>query len=707
MTAKPISIPRAQFGWYLRNALMSEARDDLLKALRSHAANIASVRMGEDDDLWEGSDDKKQRPVPAPGSARHTELVQRLTSRLALYTSATPGREPFETNVGYAAEAFGLADLDVEILRLVLRVRRSASLRDFAVEACRTLNDVARTVAALLGVAPSQAEECLAPTSRLLSCGLISYDPEVVDFAFTRHDGLHLPDSLRTAMCSAYVDRDAWAEAVIGRPMTPALDWEDFAHIGEAAEMAARLLDAAAQTRARGIHVMLAGPPGTGKTEFAAALAQRAGLVLHAVGEGRRGKRELDRAERLAALRASHAMLQGRPGVAVLLDEAEDVLESRQAHGEQKADMSKAFVNRMLEMAPVPTIWTSNALHQMDLATIRRMSLIIEVKVPDAPARERIWTRVLAAEGLEVAPEAPKRLAKRWTAPAAAAAIAARTARLAGGGEAGLETALGGIMAVLGRERALADSPEARGGAFDPELTACAEDLDALCAMLAREDAPRDWSLCLSGPPGTGKTNFARHLAKRIGMPVLQKRASDLLSMWVGGSEKQIAGAFAEARANGSLLLIDEAEALLFDRSAAERSFEVSQVDEMLTWMESHPLPLVCTTNLPERMDRAVPRRFTLKLRFEPMDPARAALAFRRMLGLEPPASLPDGLTPGDFAVVRRKAAILGVECDAWRLLRWLEEEAEAKGKSPRPIGFHHAKRPVPELELAVPPRAA
>jgi hypothetical protein len=38
-------------------------------------------------------------------------------------------------------------------------------------------------------------------------------------------------------------------------------------------------------------------------------------------------------------------------------------------------------------------------------------------------------------------------------------------------------------------------------------------------------------------------------------------------------------------------------------------SFEVSQVDEMLTWMESHPLPLVCTTNLPERMDRAAPCR--------------------------------------------------------------------------------------------------
>jgi SpoVK/Ycf46/Vps4 family AAA+-type ATPase len=261
-------------------------------------------------------------------------------------------------------------------------------------------------------------------------------------------------------------------------------------------------------------------------------------------------------------------------------------------------------------------------------------------------------------------------------------------------------------MAVLGRDGAMSDPPQARDAVFDPELTACAEDLDALCALLAREGAPRDWSMCLSGPPGTGKSGFARHLAKRLGLPVLQKRASDMLSMWVGGSEKAIAEAFAEARATGAMLLIDEAEALLFDRGAAHRSFEVSQVDEMLTWMESHPLPLVCTTNLPERMDRAVPRRFTLKLRFEPLDGAQAALAFRRMLGQEPPGPLPDSLTPGDFATVRRKAAILGAECDAVRLLAWLEEEAATKGAPRRAIGFHHA-RPAPEVVLSVPPRAA
>jgi len=237
--------------------------------------------------------------------------------------------------------------------------------------------------------------------------------------------------------------------------------------------------------------------------------------------------------------------------------------------------------------------------------------------------------------------------------------------------------------------------------AFDPELTVCADDLATLCARLARPGASRAWSLCLSGPPGTGKSAFEHYLADRLDLPVLQKRASDLLSMWVGGSEKAIAAAFAEAKKEGALLLIDEAEALLFDRRAAARAFEVSQVDEMLTRMERHPLPFVCTTNLIERMDAAVPRRFTLKLRFEALDAARASLAFRRLLGGAPPEPLPDGLTPGGFSLVRRKAELLG-ETRLTVLATWLAEERAAKGRVRDPIGFRPSAREDASPEIGL-----
>jgi transitional endoplasmic reticulum ATPase len=121
----------------------------------------------------------------------------------------------------------------------------------------------------------------------------------------------------------------------------------------------------------------------------------------------------------------------------------------------------------------------------------------------------------------------------------------------------------------------------------------------------------------LDGPAGTGKSAWARHLARQLGLPVHQKRASDRLSMWGGGSEKAIARALSDARAEGALLIFDEADSLLADRRNAAHQWEVSQVNEMLTWMENHPLPFVCTTNLAEKLDPATQRRFTFRIRFD------------------------------------------------------------------------------------------
>ncbi len=59
----------------------------------------------------------------------------------------------------------------------------------------------------------------------------------------------------------------------------------------------------------------------------------------------------------------------------------------------------------------------------------------------------------------------------------------------------------------------------------------------------------------------------------------------------------------------------------------------VSQVNEMLTWMEGHSLPFACTTNLAERLDRASLRRFLVKLRFGWLDAGQARRAFEGFLG--------------------------------------------------------------------------
>ena len=93
-------------------------------------------------------------------------------------------------------------------------------------------------------------------------------------------------------------------------------------------------------------------------------------------------------------------------------------------------------------------------------------------------------------------------------------------------------------------------------------------------------------------------------------MEALDKRYSDLSSKWLGESEKAIAAAFEEAADMRAFLILDEAESLLRDRGAALHSWEITQVNEMLTQMERHPYPFACTTNALELIDPATARRF-------------------------------------------------------------------------------------------------
>jgi AAA+ superfamily predicted ATPase len=583
-------------------------------------------------------------------------------------------------------------------LELVTNASQIANIDMFAANVCRTLRNPARSIGALIGLDPAVVGDRIAATAPLRTCGLVTVNPAGRALIGDSDDErmLALAPRIERVLLTPYATMADLTADILGQPCRTNLGWDDFAHIPEAG-MAATVLRAAAAGAEHGIHVMLVGIPGTGKTELAKTLAAQAGLSLYAAGEAENeAGKEPSRSERSASLRLTMALLGNRRDATVLLDEAEDVLDSTRSFGEKRDAFSKAFLHRMLESSPVPVIWTCNHIDWMEPATLRRMTLVLRVGVPNDAGRERIWRKVLDGEGLSLAEDAATRLAARWEASAGIAAGAARAARLAGGAEDALKTALSGVARAVGVTRPARKRIEG----FDPELIVCTDDLTSIVDRLARPGASRGWSLCLSGPSGTGKTVFAHYLADRLGVAVLQKRASNLLSMWVGGTEKQIAVAFSEAEDKEALLLIDEVESLLFDRKAAVRAFEVSQVDELLGWMEQHPFPLICTTNLPERMDQAIPRRFTFKLRFEALDAARAMLAFRRMLGGEPAGPLPDGLTPGDFAVVRRKAELLGEDRPAiW--LRWLAEGLAAKGNT-RPIGFRPATRePTPPIRLS------
>ncbi len=589
------------------------------------------------------------------------------------------------------AQTAGLSRPDAAILELLLRYRTNpvfeSMIDDVFIDPSRwhDLNVRGRALALMLGLSPGAVARRFDPDKPLVRTGLVTIDDDGEVKAIDR--------LARLAFAPAGAGLDANGLLFDAAPPGE-LDWSDFDHVAEGRDHVEKLLKGALERRAPGVNILLYGPPGTGKTEFCNTVAERLGVTLYSVGEADGDGREPSRRERMQELRLAQRLLARDRRSLLLFDEMEDLLEDggpefdflggRLARN-GRGGASRVFMHRLLERAPAPTLWTMNDAGDMSPAILRRMMFAFELRPPTAPVRARVWTRLLERHGVAAKPEEARRLAAEFDAAPGVAAGATAAARLAGGDVETVRRGVRSLSRVLGCEKPPQGTPEH----FDPALIRADTDPAALAGRIAGSGARR-FSLCLQGPPGTGKSAWVRFLAERLGLEVIQKRTSDLLSMWVGGTERQIADAFAEARDAGAFLVFDEADSLLADRRFAVRNWEVSQVNEMLTWMESHPLPFACTTNFGERLDPATLRRFTFKAALDYLDSDRAGAAFRAYFGMEPPACLRDlaALTPGDFAVVRRKAEILGLLGEPEALAEMLGRECEAKPDRPQAIGF-------------------
>jgi AAA+ superfamily predicted ATPase len=462
----------------------------------------------------------------------------------------------------------------------------------------------------------------------------------------------------------------------------------DFVEHEEAFDLVVRLLAGAVGARAKGVSVLFHGPPGTGKTELARAVAEAAGAALFAVGEADLEGEEPSRLERLQALRRSQRLLARRGGSVLLFDEMEDLFaEASWSAGGGHRSGSKIYVNRLLEEGAVPVIWTTNDVGAIDPAHLRRMSFVLRMDFPSPRARARIAARAAREEGVAGAEAGLAPFLLRDPESASVARTALRTAALSGGGAQAAAAAERSLILGLRGGRSLPPAPAESGldlGLYEADI-----EIAPLMERLSEPGAASDFSLLLTGLPGTGKTALAAHLAERLDRPLQVKRASDLLSKWVGQTEARIADAFADARDQGAVLLFDEADSLLLDRADAQRSWEITQVNEMLTWMDCHPLPFVAATNFARRLDPAALRRFVFKIGLRALSHVSATRAFERFFGQPAPAGLGEvgGLTPGDFAVVKRQLRYRP-GARTGEILTLLQAEAKAKPERMARIGF-------------------
>ena len=580
------------------------------------------------------------------------------------------------------ADALTLEGFDRALLEAAVvfhRARRLATLRN-ALEAERA--DMVMLFGMIAGADVGDAGFGVR-ASLPVSLGLLEVAPQP-------HGGTDLDISWSFArlLNRGVADAEWIADMLAGPRQAATLSLDDFSGLAEA-DLLVRLLSGALAGGEAGINILIHGPPGTGKTELARTLAHAAGAVLHGVGEVDEDGDEPTRFDRMSALRRAQRVLERRGTTVLLFDEMEDLIgDTRQGGaGYSNARMgSKIFVNRMLETNPVPVIWTSNAIEMIDSAHLRRMSFVLRLDHPRGQDRARILGRIASAEAMALAAAPLAALARDAVELPSVARVALRSARIAGGAPEDAKRVASALVRGL-REDWREEARDA--GLLDLDLFESDPPVGDLVARLTAAGAPADVSVLLTGPPGTGKTALVAHVAQALGRPLLVKRTSDMLSKWVGGTERNIAAAFDEARREGALLFFDEVDSILFDRAGATRSWEVSQVNELLTWLDAHPLPVFAATNHAGRLDPAALRRFVFKLALDSLSPARSARAFERFFGLAAPAALGGviNLTPGDFAVVRRQLRFRPAG-GAAEIVALLDAEARAKPERASRIGF-------------------
>ena len=460
---------------------------------------------------------------------------------------------------------------------------------------------------------------------------------------------------------------------LLGKNQKSELKWHDFDYLEKDRDIVLNILTSAVKNKSKGINILLFGAVGTGKTQFAKLTANKAKIEMYSVSSEINAK-EPTRTDRLSDLVSKQTVLSKFNNSCILFDEAEDVMNRGFS---EFGNASKAYLNTLLEETPVPIIWTTNNVYDVDPAFLRRMTYTIEFEKLSEDVRFNIWKRTLRKNKLKVDNKKLIQLNKNYDISPSLITNAVNTTKLINGSQDDFEFFIENIARVVTKKKNVKKKKEFEMKEYNDNLVNTDLDIKDLTSKI-KSCGKLNFSLCLYGEPGTGKSLYARYLANELGIDVILKRASDLMSKYVGETEQNIANAFAEAKSKKAMLIFDEADSFLQNRNNAVRNWEIAQVNEMLTWMESHEYPFVCTTNLLDTLDEASLRRFTFKIKFDFMTKEQVNNAFEHFFGIKCANVNIKGLTAGDFSTVKKKADFLCIK-ELPELCKMLEDEVKVK----------------------------
>jgi SpoVK/Ycf46/Vps4 family AAA+-type ATPase len=325
------------------------------------------------------------------------------------------------------------------------------------------------------------------------------------------------------------------------------------------------------------------------------ALAKAAKLELFEISTENDNDMAITDTERFRAFKLCQHILSRKHSVMILVDEVDNMFQPLMSDffadifGNTISSLttgSKGFINRLLENNQVPSVWISNDINGMHDAFIRRFDIVFKMEKPPKHVREVILRRYFDESSVS----------ENWISQVAennhlVPAIVSRSAEVASiitdeGINDIEENALWLLNSTL-RAMALPEISFKNKGLPPYDLNILNTDIN-IELMIQGIKRLGQGRICMYGPPGSGKTALARHISEKLDIELVKRRASEILNAYVGNTEKNLANIFMEAKQQGAILFLDEADSFLRERTHCRHQWEITQINELLTQMEDY-----------------------------------------------------------------------------------------------------------------------